>query len=45
MTSQPRDHMDLEANIQALVDGYKITIALFDIADSSSPANKKEIQL
>lgn len=37
--------MNLEANIQALVDSYKITTTLHDTADFYSLVNKKEIQL
>ena len=45
MTPQSRQRINFEANIQALVDNYKITTTLYNIADSQSSINNKKIQL
>lgn len=45
MILQLKKYVDLKANIQDLVDDYKIIIALHNTVNFLSPINKKEIQL
>ena len=44
MTQHLRKNVNFKANIEALVDGYKITIALHNIVNFYSITNEKKIQ-